>query len=574
MARKRSVSIVVLTYGKLEYTQRCFECIEENTEDYQLVVVDNASPDDTPRWLTEYARKRRNVEIILSKENLGFAGGCNRGVLASKHRTICLLNNDTEPHTGWLDALEAVFTPDVGAVGSKLLLPDGTIQHAGIEFKPVAGPEPVFWPYHRFLKEPQDLPEANVLEEVPAVTAACLLTNKMIWNKLGGMDVGYRIANFEDVDFNLAVRAAGLKVLYQPESVLIHHWGTTMSAQQATGPNTPGYWFRPNFRRLMTKWSRPLADGLATVPGRAAPPLPEVDPLPDGKLRIVMTLGRYSQLTGSELYIYELSRELASLGHDVTIISDVGGELLGKTRANGVQVHDWAAWDASRVPADVLHLNHIQPSQQLLAAYPAAGAIMSIHSELDFETPLESDRIHTYVCIRPEVARHVVEEHGIAEDRTSVVYNPVDFSRFHADDTPPDRSRKRVLFVGTIDPFRATSILDLVCRSQEEGFDLRIVGQRHAEYLDGVDLPNVTIEPPTWDIERHVRECDETAGVLLGRTTIEGWACGKPGWIYDVDDTGAIVSRTLHQPPADMHRFDSRLVAEQMVALYHAALGR
>jgi GT2 family glycosyltransferase len=260
----RPVSIVVLTHNNLRYTEECVEAIERHTEDYQLVVVDNASSDDTPEYLRRLEDTHPNVSAILNRENLGFAGGCNQGVSAARHGTVCLLNNDAVPRAGWLDRMKDVLEKGVGAVGAKLLLPDGTIQHAGIEFMRRQEPAPHFWPYHRFLNEPADTALANFLEEVPAVTAACLLTTKTVWDRVGGMDEGYIIANFEDVDFNLAVRDAHMKVLYQPEAELLHYWGTTVGSK-GDAPDSPARYFDHNFERLMTKWFDKLSRGLARV---------------------------------------------------------------------------------------------------------------------------------------------------------------------------------------------------------------------------------------------------------------------------------------------------------------------
>jgi hypothetical protein len=80
--------------------------------------------------------------------------------------------------------------------------------------------------------------------------------------------------------------------------------------------------------------------------------------------------------------------------------------------------------------------------------------------------------------------------------------------------------------------------------------------------------PHVKHFQPTYNIEKYIHECDETAGILLGRTTIEGWMCGKKGWIYNVDATGNILSKTLHEVPSDIEKFDSKNVASQIINKY------
>jgi GT2 family glycosyltransferase len=98
------------------------------------------------------------------------------------------------------------------------------------------------------------------------VTAACLLTTKKVWDRVNGMDEGYIVANFEDVDFNLAVRDAGFRVMYQPASRLTHYWGTTVSSK-GDAPDSPGRYFQQNYTRLMEKWFEKLRGRLERVAG-------------------------------------------------------------------------------------------------------------------------------------------------------------------------------------------------------------------------------------------------------------------------------------------------------------------
>jgi GT2 family glycosyltransferase len=259
--REPGVSIVVLTHNQVEYTKRCFDRIGETTEDYQLVVVDNASTDGTVEYLQQFENDHQNVRVIYNRANLGFAGGCNLGVSSAAHGTICLLNNDTEPFPGWLEALKREFKPGVGAVGAKLLYPDMTIQHSGIVFHYRPQPFPHFAPDHRFENEPGDLPQANVIEEMAGCTAACLLTKKTYWHRVGGMDEGYVIANFEDVDFNLKLRDSGLKVIYQPEAVLIHHTHRTIDSKKGAHDD-PMQYSQHNLHRLIDRWNDKLLAGM------------------------------------------------------------------------------------------------------------------------------------------------------------------------------------------------------------------------------------------------------------------------------------------------------------------------
>lgn len=257
------VSIVILTHNNLSYTQECLAALEENTKDHEVVVVDNASTDGTVEFLQGLEKRQPNAKVILSETNTGFAAGCNLGVAAATHEAICLLNNDTVPLPGWLDALRASREPGMGAVGAKLLFPDMTLQHCGIAFDRREQPTPHYWPYHRFFDYPEEIEEANVAGVVPAVTAACLLTDKTVWDEVEGMDEGYLVANFEDVDFNLKVRNAGHRVFYEPAARVIHYWGKTVTTKGEEAPDSPAHHFQHNFDRLQRKWFEHLARGMA-----------------------------------------------------------------------------------------------------------------------------------------------------------------------------------------------------------------------------------------------------------------------------------------------------------------------
>ena len=149
-----------------------------------------------------------------------------------------------------------------------------------------------------------------------------------------------------------------------------------------------------------------------------------------------------------------------------------------------------------------------------------------------------------------------------------VVYNPIDYKRFKPVETKNDKPV--VLFVGTLDYLREQTLLDLITTTKEEGKDLWIVGKENgvlAADLIG-DNTHVTYHGPSGTVEKFVQKCDETAGILLGRTTIEGWLCGKAGWIYDVDSSGQIKGKKLHQVPDDIEKFRADNVAQEIIEEY------
>ena len=110
-------SIIILTYNKLEYTKQCIESIREFTEkdSYELIVIDNNSTDETPKWLEE----QEDIIAILNEDNKGFPKGCNQGMEIATGDNILLLNNDTVVTKNWLENLTTALYSDesVGAVG-------------------------------------------------------------------------------------------------------------------------------------------------------------------------------------------------------------------------------------------------------------------------------------------------------------------------------------------------------------------------------------------------------------------------------------------------------------------------
>jgi GT2 family glycosyltransferase/glycosyltransferase involved in cell wall biosynthesis/Flp pilus assembly protein TadD len=213
------VSIIIPVFNKVDFTRKCLEALRTTTPEgsYELIIVDNGSSDGTHTFLDTLPLPSR---IISNSDNLGFARACNQGAQEAHGEYLLFLNNDTEPHPGWLDALvEAARRHSAGVVGCKLLYPDGRVQHAGIALIDGIPDHP-----NRFA--PSDSPAVNSIRELDIVTGACILINRELFIALKGFDEIYR-NGVEDVDFCLRVREAGYPVIYQPRAEVIHHEGTS-----------------------------------------------------------------------------------------------------------------------------------------------------------------------------------------------------------------------------------------------------------------------------------------------------------------------------------------------------------
>ena len=265
-------------------------------------------------------------------------------------------------------------------------------------------------------------------------------------------------------------------------------------------------------------------------------------------MKILISCNDFSYLSGSPLYIYTLSKELVLLGNEVTIYSKIGGIISEKAKEVGIKVVD----KPPEEQFDIVHLNQSW-SSHILGKYNCPY-VYTIHSEFQCEEPIRDKRIKKYIAIRPNIAEKW-------EIEAEIIYNPIDFDRFHPFTKPKE---EMTLFVGTIDHLRRKSAEHLIA----SGKKCRFVGQKFHSWADKLD----NWYDSTWDIEDHLKESTETAGVMLGRTTIEGWACGLPAIIYDVDEQGEIKSITKHEIPEDMSKFDSKLVAKQIYKIYNDLL--
>jgi len=314
----------------------------------------------------------------------------------------------------------------------------------------------------------------------------------------------------------------------------------------------------------------------------------------ESPIKVLLSCLFFKTFTGSEMYVYELAKGLKKLNCDVTILSDINGPLSSIAKTQGIKVlpfHEapgyklgdgkWGIntpqgiqasqpnimYKISEVEYDIIHTQHTPVTNQMCQMYPNIDKISTIHSEvIELENPVIDEKIKKYICIRPEIQDHIVSKFEIDKTKTEVVYNPIDINRFNTKNVKDDGY---VLFVGTIDYLRENTIKDLVEYTKEIGKELWLVGENKSNYLeDLLKSPHVKYYNATSKVETFVKNCSETAGILLGRTTIEGWLCGKPGWIYNVDESGYILNKEKHEVPEDINKFNSLEVAKKIKEEY------
>lgn len=313
----------------------------------------------------------------------------------------------------------------------------------------------------------------------------------------------------------------------------------------------------------------------------------------EDRIKVLISCLFFKTFTGSELYVYELSKELQKLNCDVTVLSDIDGPLSKMAKERGIKtlshmeppgykVGDgkWGFnqpdgsvepsqpnlfYKISDVTYDIIHTQHKPITERICTLYPNIPKVSTIHSEvISLEDPFLHESIKKYVAIRPEIKEYLEEKFDVSN--VDIIYNPIDQEKFRPKQL---RQENSILFVGTIDYLRENTIRDLVEESKKLGMTLWLVGEDKSNYLQDI-LKNDHVKhyKATWQVEPFIHKCNMTAGIQLGRTTIEGWMCNKPGFIYKVDSSGGILEKKLYEPPTDLEKYHASNVAKQIKQIY------
>lgn len=253
-------TIIIPTRDGLKFLKPCIESILEKTDypNYEILIVDNQSREAETLAYFEDLAGRAPVEIMRYDAPFNFSAINNAAVRRASGDFVCLLNNDTEAIApGWLSELVAEASrPGVGAAGAKLLYTDGTVQHAGVVLG-VGGADGVAG--HAFLNIAANHGgyfSRNLLAgEVSAVTAACMVLPKRLFEAVGGLDEDNLKIAFNDIDLCLKIRAAGYKVVWTPQALLYHHESKTRGLEDTPEKQAR---FAREVRFMLAKWGAVL----------------------------------------------------------------------------------------------------------------------------------------------------------------------------------------------------------------------------------------------------------------------------------------------------------------------------
>jgi GT2 family glycosyltransferase/SAM-dependent methyltransferase len=252
------VSLIIPLYAHAELTRTCLESIRDNTTrvSYEVILVEDDADEATKRMLNRV----RGARIVHNETNLGYIRSVKRGASLARGRWLVLFNNDTEVTSGWLSAMLACAesAEDVGVVTPKFLYPDGSLNEAGgIIWRDGTGVN-----YGR-----GDRPEHFQYEyrrETDYGSAAALMVSAELWKATGGYDERYLPMYYEDTDLCFEARERGLRVLYEPQAVVIHIEGATAGNDIESGYKRHQ---EQNRSKFVAKWRHRLeSDQLRSAP--------------------------------------------------------------------------------------------------------------------------------------------------------------------------------------------------------------------------------------------------------------------------------------------------------------------
>ena len=228
------VSVIIPNKDEKETLQTCLEMLEKNTsyQNFEIIIIENNSTtDEIFKYYKELSKDPR-IHLLRWGKEFNYSAINNFGVAHAKGEYLLFLNNDVKSiNPDWMEEMLGVCQrPEVGGVGAKLIYPDNTIQHAGcvIGMGGIAG--------HMFVDMPADrtgyLHKASLLQDMSAVTAACLMMKKNVFEEAGGFTEDLAVA-FNDVDLCLKVRKNDHLIVYDPYVKLYHMESKTRGAEDS-----------------------------------------------------------------------------------------------------------------------------------------------------------------------------------------------------------------------------------------------------------------------------------------------------------------------------------------------------
>ena len=283
-------------------------------------------------------------------------------------------------------------------------------------------------------------------------------------------------------------------------------------------------------------------------------------------MKILLGCLNANGIAGSEMFHYELVRELHLMKQDVTLFTlrniDPQDQVRIKLTEMGVKQIDLNSLNASE-EFDIIIASQPQVNIFMLQNYKNTPIISIIHSEIRSEDPILDSRISHYIGIRQPIVDMLINDYKIDPSKVSLTYNPIDQSRFNSDGASK-LSKTTGIFVGEVlDNIRFQAVSHLVNQCIENDWNLLIMSDSRYDF----NHPNISYVDRRWDTESIVKNVDFTGGILLGRTTLEGWSCDVPGYMYIIDIHGNVIDIQSDPPENVKQLCDSKFVAKEYIKL-------
>ncbi len=253
------ISILIPNKDSIEDLNQCITSIREKStyRNYEIIIIENNSTKKETFAYYAHLKEHDNIKVVTWEDRFNYSAINNFGFTFAKGEYVLLLNNDIEVITpNWLEEmLMFAQRKDVGGVGAMLYYPDNTIQHAGV----ITGLGGVAGHSHKgFAKGSKGyVARLTIAQDLSAVTAACMMLSKKVYEEVGGLDESFEVA-FNDVDLCMRIRKAGYLIVFTPYAELYHYESKTRGYE-----NTPDKIrrFQGEIDRFRGRWATELAAG-------------------------------------------------------------------------------------------------------------------------------------------------------------------------------------------------------------------------------------------------------------------------------------------------------------------------
>ncbi len=243
----RRASIIIITYNNLSLNRLCLEGLFRNTNypNYEVIVVDNNSSDDTPGYLVKLSEKYDNLKIILNETNLGFAKANNQGIRLSSGEYIVLLNNDTITPRGWLSRLlKHLDDPGVGLVGPVTNFV-GNEARLQVDYRS--------WAEMEEFAHDQTWDNQGRIADIHMLAMFCVAMRRDVFDAVGELDEQFGVGMFEDDDYSIRVKQKGYRVICAADT-FVHHFGQAAFGKLISAGRYDSL-FDENREKFERKWS-------------------------------------------------------------------------------------------------------------------------------------------------------------------------------------------------------------------------------------------------------------------------------------------------------------------------------